>query len=183
MLLLEAYEQLERDVGAEVDRALSKQVCALDLCFGGGVGGACWRPTSSWRGQCRKMHLIGTRNLPSRLSTLLIYQTYLNQQAEELSKLQRRVGFLEDSLQKERVRGSDLEEGLAVSEARCADAAARCEAYESGVYGLPQVRGSNLLVVIQFCVFAFGGLNGAKLRMHAACVRVPAVARSWVHES
>lgn len=52
--------------------------------------------------------------------------------------MQRRAAALETSLQKERVRGGDLEEGLAASEAARADAAARCEAYEAGVYGLPQ---------------------------------------------
>jgi hypothetical protein len=73
-------------------------------------------------------------------------------QAEELSRLQRRVAFLESSLQKERVRGSDLEETLSAAEAARADAAARCEAYEGGLYGLPQVgKGRGCLVSDSHC--------------------------------
>lgn len=83
VLLLEAYEQLERDVGAEVDRALSRQ-------------------------------------------------------AADLERLRRRAAALESALKKERGRGGDLEEALAAAEAARADAAARCDAYERGVYGLPQ---------------------------------------------
>jgi hypothetical protein len=66
-------------------------------------------------------------------------------QAEELARLQRRGAFLEGSLQKERARGASLEEALEAAEAARADAAARCEAYESGVYGLSQVHGQAAL--------------------------------------
>lgn len=60
-------------------------------------------------------------------------------QSEELSRLQRRTAFLEQALSKERTRCTGLEEAAARAEAAHADAAAVCEAYESGVYGLPQV--------------------------------------------
>ena len=63
-------------------------------------------------------------------------------QAEELLQLQRRAAFLEQSLSKEKARRNGLEEEVARVEAARADAVARCEAYESGVYGLPQVGNS-----------------------------------------
>jgi hypothetical protein len=85
VLLLEAYEQLEADVGQEVDRALSKQ-------------------------------------------------------AEELGRLSRRVAFLEAQLQGERQQVAALGEEGAWLEAALADTAAKNAQYESGVYGLPQVR-------------------------------------------
>ena len=84
VLLLEAYEQLEQDVGKEVDRALSKQ-------------------------------------------------------AEELSRLSRRVAFLEGHLEKERAHVIVVEDRGASLEAQLEDALARNTQYESGVYGLPQV--------------------------------------------
>jgi hypothetical protein len=59
-------------------------------------------------------------------------------QSEDLSRLQRRVSFLESALSKERTRTTDLEESLTAADGRLADAAARCDAYERGVYGLPQ---------------------------------------------
>lgn len=65
-------------------------------------------------------------------------------QSEGLSQLQRRAAFFEQSLSKEKARRADLEEEAARIEAARADAAARCEAYESGVYGLPQVRRAEL---------------------------------------
>jgi centrosomal protein CEP290 len=85
VLLLEAYEQLEHDVGKEVDRALAKQ-------------------------------------------------------AEELSRLSRRVTFLEGHLDKERAHVKVVEDRGASLEAQLEDALARNTQYESGVYGLPQVR-------------------------------------------
>lgn len=85
MLLLEAYEQLEADVGQEVDRALAKQ-------------------------------------------------------ADELSRLARRVQFLEGHLEAERHQVALLGEEGAKLEGRLADASAKNAQYESGVYGLPQVR-------------------------------------------
>lgn len=85
MLLLEAYEQLENDVGKEIDRALSKQ-------------------------------------------------------AEELSRLNRRVQFLESHLEAERNQVALLTDETAKLEGQLADATHRNAVYESGVYGLPQVR-------------------------------------------
>ncbi|WIA18956.1 hypothetical protein OEZ85_003625 [Tetradesmus obliquus] len=83
VLLLEAYEQLEADVGQEVDRALAKQ-------------------------------------------------------ADELSRLARRVQFLEGHLEAERHQVALLGEEGAKLEGRLADASAKNAQYESGVYGLPQ---------------------------------------------
>ncbi len=85
VLLLEAYEQLERDVGKEVDRALGTQ-------------------------------------------------------AEELQRLGRRVTFLEDTLKGERDHVAALQQQGAELQEQLDEAMARCQAYESGVYGLPQVR-------------------------------------------
>ncbi len=95
MLLLEAYEQLEADVGKEVDRALARQ-------------------------------------------------------ADELSRLQQRVGHLESTLSKERGQVAMLCEQSARLEGELGDAAARNAQYESGVYGLPQVR----------CGSSYGGGGG-----------------------
>eukprot|EP00878_Enallax_costatus_P036784 GHUV01041340.1.p1 GENE.GHUV01041340.1~~GHUV01041340.1.p1 ORF type:complete len:358 (+),score=120.22 GHUV01041340.1:305-1378(+) len=83
VLLLEAYEQLENDVGKEIDRALSKQ-------------------------------------------------------AEELSRLNRRVQFLESHLESERNQVALLTDEAAKLEGELADATNRNAVYESGVYGLPQ---------------------------------------------
>lgn len=85
VLLLEAYEQLEADVGQEVDRALAKQ-------------------------------------------------------AEELARLNRRVQFLEGHLEAERKQVAVLSEEASKLEGQLADASSRNAQYESGVYGLPQVR-------------------------------------------
>jgi hypothetical protein len=90
VLLLEAYEQLERDVGKEVDRAL---------------GG----------------------------------------QAEELQRLGRRVAFLEDTLKGERDHVAALQQQGAELQEQLDEAMTRCKAYESGVYGLPQVRSCRLV--------------------------------------
>jgi centrosomal protein CEP290 len=91
VLLLEAYEQLEADVGQEVDRALARQ-------------------------------------------------------ADELARLARRVQFLEGHLEAERRQVALLGEEGAKLEGRLADASAKNAQYESGVYGLPQVRDSCVIV-------------------------------------
>ena len=65
--------------------------------------------------------------------------------------MQRRATHLDASLSKERARAAQLEEGLAASEAGRSEAMARCEAYESGVYGLPQVRGRCLAGATSAC--------------------------------
>jgi centrosomal protein CEP290 len=84
VLLLEAYEQLEADVGKEVDRALARQ-------------------------------------------------------NEELSKLHKRVHFLEGHLSTERQQVAAFTDSTAKLESQLADVSARNAQYESGVYGLPQV--------------------------------------------
>eukprot|EP00879_Flechtneria_rotunda_P017649 GHRR01018501.1.p1 GENE.GHRR01018501.1~~GHRR01018501.1.p1 ORF type:complete len:2335 (+),score=1054.13 GHRR01018501.1:417-7421(+) len=83
VLLLEAYEQLEADVGAEIDRALAKQ-------------------------------------------------------ADELSRLHRRVQYLEGHLDAERKQVALLTDETAKLEGQLADANNRNVLYESGIYGLPQ---------------------------------------------
>lgn len=85
MLLLEAYEQLEADVGQEVDRALARQ-------------------------------------------------------AEETGRLTRRVQFLEGHLETEKKQVEVLGEEVTRLEGQLGDANAHMAKYESGVYGLPQVR-------------------------------------------
>ncbi len=85
VLLLEAYEQLEADVGKEVDRALGRQ-------------------------------------------------------ADELTRLQRRVTHLEGALGTERGQVALLGEQAARLEGELSDATARNARYEAGVYGLPQAR-------------------------------------------
>lgn len=85
VLLLEAYEQLEADVGQEVDRALARQ-------------------------------------------------------AEEVARLTRRVQFLEGHLDTEKKQVEVLGEEVTRLEGQLGDATARMTQYESGVYGLPQVR-------------------------------------------
>lgn len=114
VLLLEAYEQLERDVGKEVDRAL---------------GG----------------------------------------QAEELQRLGRRVAFLEQGLEAERGHAAELQQQAAELQEQLGEAQARCQAYESGVYGLPQVWESGR------CTHAWPGAHravGSRRCGHALqCVR------------